>query len=120
MFLEYLDANNLYGYAMCKMLPLNGYKWVDISMITEEFIKNYDEEGDTGYLLEVDVEYPKELAGAHRYLPFLLERRYKLIKKFKHEVTKEVEKAHKRVYKQFNITHEPENKLQQFKIKISM
>ena len=120
MFLEYLDANNLYGYAMCKMLPLNGYKWVDISMITEEFIKNYDEEVDTGYLLEVDVEYPKELAGAHRYLPFLLERRYKLIKKFKHEVTKEVEKAHKRVYKQFNITHEPGNKLQQFKIKISM
>ena len=111
VFVQYLDANNLYGFAMGKKLPLNGYKWVDISMITEEFIKNYDEEGDTGYLLEVDVEYPKELAGAHRDLPFLAERRYKLIKKFKHEVTKEVEKAHKRVYKQFNITHEPENKL---------
>ena len=96
---------------MCKKLPLNGYKWVDISMITEEFIKNYDEEGDTGYLLEVDVEYPKELASAHRDLPFLAERRYKLIKKFKHEATKEIEKAHKRVYKQFNITHESENKL---------
>ena len=59
VFLECLDANNLYGYVMCKKLPLNGYKWVDISMITEDFIKNYDEEGDTGYLLEVDVEYPK-------------------------------------------------------------
>ena len=80
VFLQYLDANNLYGYAMCKKLPLNGYKWVDISMITEEFIKNYDEEGDTGYLLEVDVEYPKELASAHRDLPFLAKRRYKLIK----------------------------------------
>ena len=73
--------------------------------------KNYDEEGDPGYLLEVDVEYPKKLAGAHRDLPFLAERRYKLIKKFKREVTKQVAKAHKRVYKQFNITHEPENKL---------
>ena len=62
VFLQYPDANNVYGYAMCKTLPLNGYKWVDISMITEEFIKNYDEEGDAGYLLEVDVEYPKELA----------------------------------------------------------
>ena len=80
-------------------------------MITEEFIKNYDEGSDTGYLLEVNVEYPKELASEHRDLPFLPESRYKLIKKFKHEVTKEVEKAHKRVYKQFIITHEPENKL---------
>ena len=62
-------------------------------------------------LLEVDVDYPKELASAHRDLQFLAERRYKLIKNFKHKVTKEVEKAHKRVYKTFNITHEPENKL---------
>ena len=62
----YLDVNNLYEYAMCKKLPLNGYKWEDTSLFTEEFIKNYDEEGDTGYLLEVDVEYPKELASKHR------------------------------------------------------
>ena len=114
VFLQYLDVNNLYEYAMCKKLPLNGYKWEDTSLFTEEFIKNYDEEGDTGYLLEVDVEYPKELASKHRDLQFLPERRYKLIKKHKkhkHEVTKKIEKAHKKVYKQFNITHEPENKL---------
>ena len=96
---------------MCKKLPLNEYKCADTSIFTEDFIKNYNEEGYIGYLLEVDVEYPKELAGAHRNLPFLPKRRYKLIKKIKHEVSKEVEKAHKRVYKQFNITHEPENKL---------
>ena len=26
VFLQYLDANDLYGYSMCKKLPLNGYK----------------------------------------------------------------------------------------------
>ena len=98
VFLQYLDANNLYGYAMCKKLPLKRYKWADTSMITDEFVKNYDENSDTGYLLEVDVEYPKKLTSDHRDLPFLPKRRYKLIKKHKHEVTKEVEKAYKSIY----------------------
>ena len=39
-FLQYLDANNLYGFAMCKKLPLKGYKWADISIFDEEFMKN--------------------------------------------------------------------------------
>ena len=97
VFLQYLDANNLYGYAICEKLPLKRYKWADTSMITDEFVKNYDENSDTGYLLEVDVEYPKKLASDHRDLPFLPKRRYKLIKKHKHEVTKEVEKAYKSI-----------------------
>ena len=52
-------------------------------MITDEFVKNYDENSDTGYLLEVDVEYPKKLASDHRDLPFLPERIYKLVKEHK-------------------------------------
>ena len=40
----------------------------------EEFIKNYDEDGDIGYFLEVDVEYPKYLHDLHSDLPFLPER----------------------------------------------
>ena len=57
----YADANNLYGLAMSKKLPVDGFKWVvDISIFTEDFIKNYDEEGDVGYLLVVDIEYPKK------------------------------------------------------------
>ena len=60
-FLMYVDANNLYGWAMSKKLPVDGFKWVDdLSMFTEDFIKNYDEEGDVGYLLVVDIEYPKK------------------------------------------------------------
>ena len=108
VFSQYLDANNLYGYAMS---PLNGYKWEDVSIFTDDFIKNYDDKGDKGYLLEVDVEYPKELLSAHKDLPFFPERRFKLHKEFEHKVSKEIEKAHKKVYKTFNVTHEPKNKL---------
>ena len=111
VFLQYLDANNLYGYGMRKKLPINEYKWADTSMFTEEFRKNYDEDGDKGYLLEVDVKYSKKLAGAHRDLPFLPKRRFKLHKKYEHKVSKEIERAHRTVYKLFNINHEPENKL---------
>ena len=73
-FLMYLDANNLYGYAMCRKLPLNKFKWVDNAneLITKEFILNYNEETNaTGYLLDVDIEYPKELHNNHSDFPFL-------------------------------------------------
>ena len=44
---SYLDANNLYGWAMSQKLPVNGFKWIeDTSEINEEFIKNYDENND--------------------------------------------------------------------------
>ena len=78
----YLDANKLYGWAMSQKLPVNGFKWVkDLSKFNESFIKNYDENSDKEYLLEVDVEYPKKLFNFHRDLPFLPER--KKIKKCK-------------------------------------
>ena len=74
-FLIYVDANNLYGFAMCKKLPVDGFKWVDdLSIFTEDFIKNYDEESDIGYLFVVDVEYPKNLYMLYSDLPFLPER----------------------------------------------
>ena len=60
---------------MCKKLPVDGFKWVDdLSIFTEDFIKKYDEEDDTGYLFVVDVEYPKNLHKPHSDLPFLPER----------------------------------------------
>ena len=75
-YLTYLDANNLYGWAMSKKLPVNGFKWEnDLSRFNEDFIKNYNENSDIGYFLEVDVEYPKKLFSSHKELPFLLERR---------------------------------------------
>ena len=73
--IQYLDMNNLYGWAMSRKLPVNGCKWIeDTSEINEEFIKNYDENNDKGYILEVDVKYPKKLHDLHSDLPFLPER----------------------------------------------
>ena len=71
---QYLDANNLYGWEMSKKLPTNGFKWIDINEINEDFIKNYNENDTIGYIFEVDVEYPKRLHELHSDLPFLSER----------------------------------------------
>ena len=60
----YLDANNLYGWEMSQILPVDNFKWIekdDILKFNEKFIKNYDENSDKGYILEVDVEYLKNL-----------------------------------------------------------
>ena len=73
--IQYLDANNLYGLAMSQKLPVNGFKWIeDTSEINEQFIKNYDENSDKGYILEVDVKYPRKLHDIHSDLPFLPKR----------------------------------------------
>ena len=73
-YIQYLDANNLYGWALSKKLPVNGFKWIDNNEINEEFIKNYNGNDNKGYILEVDVKYPKRLHELHNDLPFLPER----------------------------------------------
>ena len=75
-YLMYLDANNLYGWAMSQKLPVNGFKWVEkLSRFNEIFIKNYNENSDIGYFLEVDIDYPEKLFNLHKDLPFLPERK---------------------------------------------
>ena len=74
-YIQYLDANNLYGWAMSQKLPVNDFKWINnVSKINEKFIKNYDEDSDKGYIFEVDVNYPKRLHDLHSDLPILPER----------------------------------------------
>ena len=77
LFLLYLDANNLYGQAISQKLPVDNFKWIEkdnLLKFDENFIKNYDENSDKGYILEVDIEYPKNLHKLHSDLPFLPER----------------------------------------------
>ena len=70
-YLQYLDANNLYGWAMSQPLPTGGFKWTDVN---PNKISELATRTDKGYLLEVDVSYPKELHNPHNDLPFMCER----------------------------------------------
>ena len=72
---------------MSQKLPIKGFKWVkkkELSEFNKDFIKKYDEDSNTGYFLEVDIDYPKELFNFHKHLTFLPER-------------KKVEKVEKRI-----------------------
>ena len=71
-FLQYLDGNNLYGWVMSQLFPTGGFKWVnDLSRFTPDEIGRL---ASKGYLLEVDVKYPKELHDLHNDLPFMCEK----------------------------------------------
>ena len=71
-YLQYLDANNLYGWTMSQPLPTSGFKWVDIIKPGE--IRKLAKRKSKGYILEVDVRYPRELHDSHNDLPFMCER----------------------------------------------
>ena len=75
-YIEYLDANNLHKQAMSQKLPVNDFKWgkqEELLKFKEDFIKNYDENSNKGYFLEVGIDYPKELFNLHKDMLFLLE-----------------------------------------------
>ena len=80
-YLKYLDPNNLYGWEVPQKRPVGNFKLMEKDDISK-FIKDYDENSDKGYILEVDVEYPKNLHKLHSDLPFLPER-MKIIKSTK-------------------------------------
>ena len=71
-FIVYLDANNLYGWAMSKPLPVGGFEWMSEKELEnwEEFV---EEEG-VGCILEVDLEYPAELHDFHNDFPLAPEK----------------------------------------------
>ena len=71
----FLDGNNLYRWEISQKLLVDGFKWIKyVSKFDEDFIKNYNVGSNEGYILQVDVECPKNLFNLHIDLPFLDER----------------------------------------------
>ncbi|XP_070162308.1 uncharacterized protein [Polyergus mexicanus] len=67
-YMMYFDVNNLYGWAMCQPLPYAEFRWVDD--ISDFDVSAIASDSPTGYILEVDLEYPQHLHDAHADLPF--------------------------------------------------
>ena len=74
-YLQYLDANNLYGWSMFKKRPIGEFKWINPNNYSSDNIKNYDDNSNTGAILKVDIQYPKDLHHLHRDLPFFCDRK---------------------------------------------
>ena len=74
-YLQYLDANNLYGWAMSQPLPMGEFRWMDdVDQLDSKKINEMAREIGKGSLLEVDLDYPVELHGKHNDLPFMPEK----------------------------------------------
>ncbi|XP_043479037.1 uncharacterized protein LOC122509227 [Leptopilina heterotoma] len=71
-YIVYFDANNLYGWAMVQPLPHGGFKWVE--NVDNSFDFNVADDAPTGYILEVDLDYPDHLHDKHSDFPFCPER----------------------------------------------
>ena len=71
-YIMYLDANNLYGWAMSQKLPSGNFRWIPCP----EYINldSYDENSAKGLILEVHLEYPPELHGLHNDYPLAPEK----------------------------------------------
>ena len=88
-----LYANNLYGWAMSQPLPTGRFQWKDPNEVQ---LSSYVEDSDKGLLLEVDLEYPKELHDLHNDHPLAPGK--KTIKKYK------LSKYYKMIEKKYEIS----------------
>ena len=73
-YILYLDANNLCGYVMSQYLPVGDYQWNNDDW-TVERILNLKDDFKTGYIFEVDLEYPAEINDKHKYYPLCPQRK---------------------------------------------
>ena len=92
----YLDANNLYGWAVSQYLPPDGFRWLTEKEINKIDLAKYKEDSKKGLILEVDLEYPQELHDLHNDYPLAPE---------KVKVTKEMLSPYcKSIREKFNIS----------------
>ena len=71
-YIMYLDANNLYGWAMSRPLPYGNFKWVDMDKVNG--LDLLGKEKGVGHIYEVDLEYPEELHDLHNGYPCAAEK----------------------------------------------
>ena len=73
-YITYLDANNIYGWAMSQYLPYSGFKWLGKKEISDFCLNSISENNSTGYILKIDPEYPSELHELHNDYPLASEK----------------------------------------------
>ena len=73
-YIMYLDANNLYGWAMSQYLPTGGFRWMNQKQIDNLDLNKYHDESKKGLILEVDLKYPNKLHNLHNDYPLAAEK----------------------------------------------
>ena len=73
-YINYLDVNNLYGFAMSQYLPYSEFRWLNQKEISDFCLNSISENSSIGYVLEVDPEYPNELHELHNHYPLAPEK----------------------------------------------
>jgi hypothetical protein len=68
-YIYYLDANNLYGWAMSQYLPVGGFRFLSEEEISKIDFANVPDDSETGFVVECDLEYPSELHETHNDYP---------------------------------------------------
>ena len=68
-YIMYLDTNNLYGWAMSQYLPTGNFRWMKDKEINKIDLGKYKVDGKKGLILEVDLEYPREMHDLHNDYP---------------------------------------------------
>ena len=73
-YLMYLEANNLYGWAMSQYLPYGSFRWLSDEELNKIDLGKYKEDSREGLVLEVDLEYPNDLHELHNDYPLAPEK----------------------------------------------
>ena len=73
-YITYLDANNLYGWAMSQCLPMGGFKWLTPKQLDKILSKTLLPDNKRGYIFEVNLEYPEELHNLYNDCPLAAEK----------------------------------------------
>ena len=68
-WLQMWDTNNLYGYGMEKLLPKSNFRWLSEEEVNAFHVQEVSDDSETGYMCEVDLEYPPELHDTHSDYP---------------------------------------------------